>query len=99
MVLRNITVAEMSALCGKGDLVIQADNLVALPHLPQASFQLIYIDPPFNTGQVQKRTGLRTIQDAEGDRIGFAGRRYRTEAGETATYGDRFEDYLGFLRE
>ena len=99
MDLRNVTPVELPALVGKNDLVLQADNLEVLPHLPQAAFQLIYIDPPFNTGQVQKRTGLRTIQDPEGDRTGFAGRRYRTEAGETAAYGDQFEDYLGFLRD
>lgn len=35
--------------------IIEADNLVALATLPDASFQLIYLDPPFNTGRAQKK--------------------------------------------
>ena len=42
------------------------------------AFQLIYIDPPFNTGRQQQRRTLRTEADADGDRTGFAGRRYST---------------------
>jgi site-specific DNA-methyltransferase (adenine-specific) len=66
------------------------------------SVELIYIDPPFNTGRVQKRTRLRTVRDEAGDRTGFGGRRYRTEAittkGENNGYHDQFDDFLGFLR-
>ena len=35
--------------------IIEADNLVALATLQDASFQLIYLDPPFNTGRAQKK--------------------------------------------
>ncbi|QHS53798.1 site-specific DNA-methyltransferase [Edaphobacter sp. 12200R-103] len=66
------------------------------------SVELIYIDPPFNTGRVQKRPRLRTVRDEAGDRTGFGGRRYRTEAittkGENNGYHDQFDDFLGFLR-
>ncbi len=41
--------------------------------------ELIYIDPPFNTGTTQQRPRLRTIRDPNGDRTGFGGHRYRTE--------------------
>jgi site-specific DNA-methyltransferase (adenine-specific) len=45
---------------------------------------------------------MKTIRDEAGDRVGFGGRRYRTEivTGERAGagYGDRFDDFLGFLR-
>jgi site-specific DNA-methyltransferase (adenine-specific) len=42
---------------------------------------------------------MRTVRDAEGDRTGFGGHRYRTEAlAATPVYGDSFADYLGFLR-
>jgi site-specific DNA-methyltransferase (adenine-specific) len=75
----------------------QGENLAVTRALPDASFALIYIDPPFNTGIVRTRETLRTVQDAEGDRTGFAGRRYRTARGPTVTYADRFDDYLGFL--
>src|SRR5262245_11185464 len=56
----------------------QGDNAVVLPRLRAASFDLIYIDPPFNTGRAQRRTALRTRRDDDGDRVGFRGQRYRT---------------------
>ena len=65
------------------------------------SVELIYVDPPFNTGRKQSRTQMKTVRDEAGDRVGFGGRRYRTEIQESATgsgYGDRFEDFVGFLR-
>jgi site-specific DNA-methyltransferase (adenine-specific) len=51
-----------------------ADNLEVLRVLPEASVDLIYIDPSFNTGKVQQRTRLKTIRSTSGDRIGFQGR-------------------------
>lgn len=68
-----------------------------LRDLPSASVDLIYIDPPFNTGKVQQRTQISTVQDAEGDRTGFQGKRYRTEKIGTRAYDDTFDDFLGFL--
>ncbi|HRJ42590.1 MAG: hypothetical protein KJZ86_06585 [Caldilineaceae bacterium] len=73
------------------------DNLPVLRDLPSASVDLIYIDPPFNTGKVQQRTQISTVQDAEGDRTGFQGKRYRTEKIGTRAYDDTFDDFLGFL--
>jgi site-specific DNA-methyltransferase (adenine-specific) len=58
---------------------------------------LIYIDPPFNTGKVQKREFIRTTKDVDGDRTGFKGERYRTEKVGSAEFNDSFEDYWGFL--
>ncbi|MFB3853556.1 MAG: hypothetical protein ACE148_06995 [Vicinamibacterales bacterium] len=55
-----------------------ADNLEVLRGLPPGSVDLIYIDPPFNTGKVQQRTQLKTVRSAEGDRVGFQGRRYES---------------------
>jgi site-specific DNA-methyltransferase (adenine-specific) len=63
--------------------------------------ELIYVDPPFNTGKRQARMQMKTIRDEAGDRVGFGGKRYRTElvkAGLGGAYGDRFDDFLGFLR-
>ena len=34
------------------------ENLPILQRLPSASVDLIYIDPPFNTGLTQKRTRI-----------------------------------------
>jgi site-specific DNA-methyltransferase (adenine-specific) len=73
------------------------DSAEILPLLPDASFQLIYIDPPFNTGKTQARRTLRTVPDEEGDRTGFQGRRYRSELLQESSYRDSFDDYLGFL--
>ncbi len=73
------------------------DNMTVLPTLPDASVDLIYIDPPFNTGKVQARTSLSTIVDTEGDRTGFKGRRYRTIKLGSQSYPDVFDDYPAFL--
>lgn len=73
------------------------DNLLVLRDLPTSSVDLIYIDPPFNTGKVQSRTQISTTQDVDGDRTGFQGKRYRTEKIGTKGYDDTFDDFLGFL--
>ncbi|HBY09615.1 MAG TPA: site-specific DNA-methyltransferase [Chloroflexi bacterium] len=73
------------------------DNLPILQSLPNASVDLIYIDPPFNTGKRQKRTQIKTVRSEEGDRVGFSGRRYETTEIGTQEYRDIFDDYLAFL--
>lgn len=77
--------------------IILGDNAAVLPTFADASFDLIYIDPPFNTGKVQSRTVMTTTADESGDRSGFYGRRYRSVKLGTRSYGDRFDDYLAFL--
>lgn len=84
-------------LGGARDWVVQADNLDVLPGLPDASFQMIYIDPPFNTGRRQVRRTLSTSRDAAGDRVGFKGQSYATTVLGSRAYGDAFDDYLAFL--
>ncbi len=61
-------------------LCVHADNLEVLRLVPDASIDLVYVDPPFNTGQRQTRQPLRTVRDEAGDRTGFGGKRYRTES-------------------
>ena len=73
------------------------DNLTVLRDFPDESFDLIYIDPPFNTGREQARTRLRTEADAAGDRTGFGGRRYRTTVLGRSGFSDRFDEYHAFL--
>jgi site-specific DNA-methyltransferase (adenine-specific) len=46
---------------------------------------------------VQRRSQLRTVRDAEGDRTGFGGHRYRTERVSVESYADSFADYEAFL--
>ena len=65
--------------------------------MADCSLDLIYVDPPFNTGKKQALTALKTVQDADGDRTGFQGQRYRTIVGEQRSYSDVFDDFMGFL--
>jgi site-specific DNA-methyltransferase (adenine-specific) len=74
------------------------DNLAVLPRLPDRSFDLIYVDPPFNTGRERRRRSLKTVRDVDGDRVGFHGARYRTIELGTRAFADGFDDYLAFLR-
>ena len=74
-----------------------ADNIEFLSRISDDSVNLIYIDPPFNTGAKQSMTSLKTIRDEKGDRTGFGGNRYRTERGESRSYLDTFDDYIGYL--
>lgn len=48
--------------------VIHGDNLAAAATLPSASFTLVYLDPPFNTGRTQERqvvTARRAVTTPE----------------------------------
>ena len=74
-----------------------ADSRQLLPTLPDGLARLIYIDPPFNTGRAQKRTTLKTRRAAQGDRTGFAGKRYVTEAIASHQFTDTFDDYIAFI--
>jgi site-specific DNA-methyltransferase (adenine-specific) len=77
--------------------ILQGDNLELLGEVPDGAFQLVYADPPFNTGRRQARRSLATVAAADGDRTGFGGRRYATRLLAESSYRDAFEDYLGFL--
>src|SRR5690606_5093906 len=51
-----------------------------------------------NTGKVQERTRIRTVQDQDGgDRTGFQGKRYRTIKVGTASFADQFVDFIEFM--
>jgi site-specific DNA-methyltransferase (adenine-specific) len=79
------------------DQILLGENLELLPSFGDRSFQLVYIDPPFNTGHAQVRKTLSVVPDQDGERTGFQGRRYRTRLLGESSYGDAFDDYLGFL--
>jgi site-specific DNA-methyltransferase (adenine-specific) len=79
------------------DLILLGDNLELLPGFADESFQLVYIDPPFNTGGTQRRRTLETSATPDGDRVGFLGRRYATRLLAESSYRDSFDDYLAFL--
>jgi site-specific DNA-methyltransferase (adenine-specific) len=73
------------------------DNLPILQNMKAESVDLIYIDPPFNTGKRQSRTQIKTERSETGDRIGFSGKRYQTIRLGSQEYVDFFDDYLSFL--
>jgi site-specific DNA-methyltransferase (adenine-specific) len=77
--------------------IVLADNLAVLGTLPEQSVDLIYVDPPFNTGKRQTLERLRTSRDADGDRTGFQGQRFRTIKLGSRSFEDVFDDYLVFL--
>jgi site-specific DNA-methyltransferase (adenine-specific) len=80
-----------------GDQILLGENLDLLGRFDDGSFQLVYIDPPFNTGKVQARKTLEAVADEGGERTGFQGRRYRTRLLAESSYRDVFDDYLAFL--
>ncbi|MBW9109093.1 DNA-methyltransferase [Microbacterium ureisolvens] len=82
----------------------EGDNLVVSRMLADASFTLIYLDPPFNTGRAQERS-IETARSAASvpptaERIvrrGFHGREYERIRGDLRVYDDTFDDYWSFL--
>ena len=92
----------MIDLSTSADVVVHGDNADVLAKLPDEAFQLVYIDPPFNTGGRRDRRTLRVARDATGDqdagdRTGFGGRRYTSVETGRMSYPDSFADYAGFL--
>jgi site-specific DNA-methyltransferase (adenine-specific) len=73
------------------------DNLTVLKLIPDSSVQLVYIDPPFNTGREQQRSKVTTKRNNEGNRVGFKGERYETVKSTVLSYDDQFANYWEFL--
>jgi site-specific DNA-methyltransferase (adenine-specific) len=77
--------------------VIHGDCLDALRAMAAASVELIYIDPPFNTGSARSHARLKTKASDIGTRAGFAGRRYEVSTGPSRSFADAFDDYTAWL--
>jgi site-specific DNA-methyltransferase (adenine-specific) len=78
------------------DAIVLGEALDVSAALPDGAFTLVYLDPPFNTGRVQRRRSVAAVPDPAG-RAGFGGRRYARRLLAETSYEDRFDDYLGFL--
>lgn len=78
--------------------IIFGNNLDVLRTIKSETIDLIYIDPPFNTKKVQTRTYKKTTQNDSGDRVGYNGKKYKTEDIITRQFNDSFEDFVEFLR-
>ena len=74
------------------------DNLELMRQLPSACCNLIYVDPPFNTGRTQKRDRITVRRSEAGTRGGFAGARYAVEKVRSAVFEDTFDDFCEFLQ-
>jgi site-specific DNA-methyltransferase (adenine-specific) len=77
--------------------VHMGDNLPILQAMEDESVQLIYIDPPFNTGKTQSLNRMKIVRSESGARKGFKGKRYDSESLGERQYEDVFDDYIGFL--
>jgi site-specific DNA-methyltransferase (adenine-specific) len=73
------------------------DNLPILKTIADSSIQLVYIDPPFNTGREQQRSKVTTKRSDSGNRVGFKGERYQTVKSTVLSYDDQFANYWEFL--
>jgi site-specific DNA-methyltransferase (adenine-specific) len=79
--------------------IVHGDNLAVLATLPDAFAELVYIDPPFNTGGVQSRKRIKVEREEGAARVGFGGERYRETVIGESRFADAFDDYVGFLME
>ncbi|MCS7161327.1 MAG: site-specific DNA-methyltransferase [Gemmatales bacterium] len=88
----------MSQSLPQYDRIYFGDCLEVLRHWPEGFADLIYIDPPFNTGQTRR---LQTIRLGRGAllRRGFSGRQYKYQIVSDLSYSDNMplEEYLDFL--
>lgn len=96
--MKVISVDERSAdIVPDDDLIIHGDCGAVLPKLPTGFFDMIYVDPPFNTGSRRTLKTMRTQRDPSAGTVGFAGRRYTREVLSALTYDDAFEDFAEFI--
>lgn len=78
--------------------VLQADAFDALQRLPAGCVDLIYIDPPFGTGQIRRLASIKTGAGTS-TRKGFGDRLYQWQVQSVRSYRDdmSFDEYMDFL--
>lgn len=73
------------------------DNLEVIKNIPSESVQLVYIDPPFNTGNVQRLQSVESEKSEHGN-AGFGGSNYTHTVVSDFSYSDVHSDFIdGFL--
>jgi site-specific DNA-methyltransferase (adenine-specific) len=77
--------------------LLGGDNLPHLRSLPDGVIDLVYLDPPFNTGRTQVRKTTSATSSSDGARSGFGGRAYDLTLEKLLSYDDSFADYWSFL--
>ena len=78
--------------------IVHGEALDELRRLPDGCAGLVYVDPPFNTGEPRVQPRIRVVADPNGERGGFAGRRYRVRRTPGDGFEDSFDDYVAWLR-
>jgi site-specific DNA-methyltransferase (adenine-specific) len=78
--------------------IIQGDNLEVLDNFGDNWVDLIYIDPPWNTGKIQKKITKEFVQDKDGSIKGFKNKRYNSIITDEILYNDCYSDYIAFLK-
>src|SRR4051794_35791888 len=94
-VIRNGELEKLRTL--HDDLVIEGDCGTVLEALPANAFDMVYIDPPFNTGKRQTLRSIRANRDEAAGTAGFGGRRYSREVLSALSYEDSFDDFIEFI--
>jgi site-specific DNA-methyltransferase (adenine-specific) len=77
--------------------VLLGESLDVLATLPDGSVDLVYIDPPFNTGKRRTHARIKVQASASGTTTGFGGRTYEVTRGASRSYEDTFDDYTAWL--
>lgn len=79
--------------------VVQGENLEFLRTLPDGCVDLIYIDPPFNTGnKSMERKVVKAVRSEKGTgKVGFHGSNYMHISQSVSSFQDSYDDFLGFL--
>ena len=75
------------------------DNMDVLKEIESGSVNLVYVDPPFNTGKIQSRKRIETVRSEDGDRTGFQGHTYKTKVIGEQSFLDIYDDYIRVLRD
>lgn len=68
-----------------------------LDQLSDESIDLIYIDPPFNTGKTQKMSTKKSTRSDDGV-VGFQGKAYKHDVVSELSYEDQYDNYVQFLK-
>jgi site-specific DNA-methyltransferase (adenine-specific) len=74
------------------------NNMRLLNKIEDATIDLIYIDPPFNTGKLMKRDNYTSTKNDEGYTLGFSGQNYDLTKISSNSYNDKFENFTDFLK-
>jgi site-specific DNA-methyltransferase (adenine-specific) len=93
--------ADGPSAIASGQGIVMSDSLELLRSLPDGCIDLIYTDPPFNTGKVQRLHSIKASVDGALSRTGFHGQAGSYETVSLHEYRDDmpFDEYLEWLAD